>query len=231
MAVAKVGSTGTKNDGTGTTHTLSYTLNGSANFLLARIQWNEVGDTISSVTWDGGAMTAAGSVAADGDDHKCVIYYLASPATGTRNLVVTFSGAVGGAFIGADGYSGVDTTTPVSDYTTGISVGSAASPASITIDSATDDLVVDLLGWAWNGATMTVGAGQTEDVNLADTLFGGSHAGCSSEPGATSVTMSWTYTGNLNWAMAGLNIKAASGGGGASSGPYRTTRNLRARAI
>jgi hypothetical protein len=189
-------------EGTGS-HTAAYTVGASVDFLVVGVSnWTgEASITNMSATFNGMSMTSAGTqMSAAGDDHV-QLFYLKAPATGTHDVVVSrSSNNLGDVTIGAVGYVGVDQTTPVGTPVT--AGGNDASP-TVTVSSATGDLVVAAL--AYERAFSARGAGQTElwrdesdEPGLAD-----------EKAGAASVTESWTLASTGGWAVIGVPIKAA----------------------
>lgn len=210
MAVAEVGSIGTLSDvAVSPTRSLSYTLDAAANLLFVWLIWAELGETLSTFTWGGVALTSVGTPANDGV-HLVQFFIKTNPATGNANLVPTFTGDQFYIIMGAMGLSGVDTGTPTSSYVTGTAT-SQPSPASIDpVTSATGDRVVN--GWSRDTTATATAQNQAEKFRILDNdpfLVG---AGGTAD-GASSVDPGWTYSGNATWAMASVNIKAAAGGG------------------
>lgn len=129
---------------------------------------------------------------ADGSQTLSVDYTLASPAQGT---------------VGVFTCTGVNTSSPWRAVRT-TDTGTATS-GSISVTSAAGELVVDVLSLSGNtGDSLTVGANQTEKVNLGNggvNLFTGS----STEPGAASVTMSWSWVNSRGWVSVGGSLQPA----------------------
>lgn len=161
---------------------------------------------ISSVTFNGVAMTQVcnGNVA---DDSRAWIYKLVAPDITTANIVVTFGAATAEWInVGAANFTGVDQTTPC---------GTCASDTddnttySISVSSATNDLVVDMFVGENSTNSTTPGSGQTANWNRAIGAAGG--AGASSrKAGASSVTMSWTDGATSSHrVLTGVSLKAA----------------------
>jgi len=146
---------------------------------------------------------------------KVQLWGVVDPPTGSSDIVIT-EGATGfdyGAAI-ASSYSGVEQAS-VAAAVRGVQGATIAavptdSPATLTITSAVDDMVVDC--YAYFGNAFTVGAGQTETGNDGNP---GTAAGAVSsyEAGASSVEMSWTYTngyGSQDWVGIAASLKPVS---------------------
>jgi hypothetical protein len=152
--------------------------------------------SISSVTYGGQAMTAAGAVAATNNNYAN-IYYLVNPPTGSNNLVVTWSGA---AEIYTDllSFSGVNQTTPVRAYQS--HAGSSANP-SITISSSASpgDLIMGCVDNINTGTNQTLVSGTAGGYDAA--------AVDHSTVSGTSVTDAWTSSAT-SWSQTVISIEA-----------------------
>ena len=134
---------------------------------------------------------------------KVHLYKLVNPPSGTGDVVVTLDANPDkGIIVGVTTYTGVDQTVPLGSFSG--AEDNSITP-SLTVSSAAGELVHDVI--SFRNVTLTVGTGQTQLWNVSP----GSEAngGGSTEPGAASVTMSWTPSGSQDWAMAGISIKRA----------------------
>ena len=157
--------------------------------------------TTTGVTYNGVGLALLVGHSEAGDNARVELWYLLAPATGTNDIVISQSGAndvVGGA----TSWTGVDQTSAFGP--TAVANGTT-SPATVDVTSASNEVVVDVVGTR-NAATLTVGAGQTQRWNLGVGVIDG---GGSSEPGAATVTMSWTLSGTFEWAIAGVSLRPA----------------------
>ena len=195
----------TSTDGSGTSFTFSHTTGtGTNRLLLVGVSMQQGGQSVSGVTYGGISLTQVSfrSNGTGGTSTRMEIWQLVNPPVGVTNVVVTLS-ATSQAAIGAATFSGVDQTTPFGTFVS--ATGNSATP-SVIATSAAGELVFDTMS-SRNGATATQGAGQTllwQDTAQANVTGGGS-----TEPGAASVTMSWT-AGNNVWAIGAVPIKPAS---------------------
>jgi hypothetical protein len=225
MAVAVIQSAGSA-DFTGTRSTYNFALNAvGADYLLVGFLVRSTSVTVSSVTHgvtgNQVSLTLADSYTVSSD--VLYIYKTTTPSQDTSAVVtITLSGAIMGTG-GAIALSGVDPTTSLGTAvkSTG-SAGSSVYPAGV-VSSDTNDVVVDFLACHSNQGAVTptdpaVGSGQTLRVRADNNhpSVGGAAAGlvASSEPGASSVTMSWGvgsfWTGTwMQWAN---TVKAAAVG-------------------
>ncbi len=174
-SVIEVG-TATLNSQVTSSHSFSHTVPSGADVLVLRVGTYNRQST--GATWNGTAMTFAGGTQS-GTDY-CAIYYLTSPAATTANIVISYPS--GGATVAYA--SNYDSVGSVSAY-----VGSTTT--TLNISSQTGARVVDVL--SFYNSTPTVGAGQTQEAYQNN---GGANqsAAFSYEPGAATVTMSWTMS-------------------------------------
>jgi hypothetical protein len=140
-------------------------------------------------------------------------WYLLAPATGTNNVVITYTGSATQISAGSVSLTGAAQTTPVS----GCATATASSNApSVAVTSARGSLVLDGVVFGTTGlGNSKEGTGQTERFNKEQTnhtLFG------STEAGATSVTMSWAVASSNPWVQIGFSIAPA------ASSPQRPRR-------
>jgi hypothetical protein len=153
-----------------------------------------------TVTYGGTALTYAGNHPSNGSQMQ--IWFLVAPATGAANIVATYSGATRDIVGGADSWTNVDQAKPVGSF---VAASGSSSPATVDVSSASGEVVVGCL--VVGNVTATVGASQTQRWNVLEgtTIRG---AG-SSEPGAGTVTMSWTLGSSSNWALGAIALKPA----------------------
>lgn len=171
------------------------------------------GAAITGVTYGGSGMTA-GSTVGGGGVQGAHLYYFVAPPTGATNLVASFGDDDDGAF-GASSYNGVDQTTPrrTNSNDTGTGVG---SPATVTCDpSAVGDVVVDCVS-SIDGQPV-LGANQVSLFNTESSGGSGRWGAGSREAGAATVTMSWTGVGD--WAIASMSLQAAAAAESSSVSP------------
>lgn len=114
MAIA-VDTTSTLDESyTGTTSTLSHTCTGSDLVLLVGTNNDSVAGAVTGITYNGVALTKqAENTITGGGGQTNGLWYLDNPATGTNDIVVTFTNTGGFTSIRAISYTGsggVDTT-------------------------------------------------------------------------------------------------------------------------
>src|SRR5712691_11450667 len=185
----------------------SHTTSGTNRLLVVGVSWSSSSAlTVTGMTYAGTAMTSIGS-AVNGTNAGMALFYLPEsllPATGTSNTVqVTMSNQTNQLVAGAITFMGVNQTTPVGIFA---STTGSSTAASVTVTSNTGETVIDTVATKID-TSPTAGVGQTQRWNPSSTQGSGWGAG-STEPGASSVTMSWTV-GNGAWAIGAVGIKPA----------------------
>jgi uncharacterized repeat protein (TIGR01451 family) len=176
---------------------------GSNRLLLVGVSIN-AGTTVSSVTWGAQALALVGAQNGQATQSRSEIWSLVAPASGTGTITVNMSAA---AVFGAGGasFSGVDQTTPLGTF---VSAGNNSTTPTVTVTSAAGELVFDTLAARGDSLTATVGAGQTQLWNYTTGSSPNDVIGASStEPGAASVTMSWTLAIGRSWALGAVPIR------------------------
>jgi hypothetical protein len=186
------------------TFTVSHATSGTNRLMLVGISLDPSNDeTVSSITYNGTPLTYVGS-ATYSNDARAEIWQLVAPDTGTHDVVITFDkNLVYGAVAGVMTFTNVNQSTPLGTFAG--ANGSSAGPATVDVSSATNELVFDTVSCE-TCTTLTVGAGQTEYWNLSQSGLYAMGAG-STEPGAVTVTMSWTLGSADYWAIGAVPIK------------------------
>ncbi len=202
----------TTNGTPGTNKTGNHTIGGGSNrLLLIGIFLTVNTTTVSSVKFNGSAVgvVAVGSIQSNPNGAVSVVFYRIKeadlPSAGTYTMDVTVDTSQEFSIAGIS-YSDVDQTSPISGWTSsGHNVfGAGSQDPSVTVSSATGDLVVDMVMTNIPG---TETCGQTERLNSAPWNY----RSCFSEKaGAASVTMNWTSSTDVNWVDAGLSLAAVS---------------------
>jgi hypothetical protein len=207
----------------GTSNTFAHTVAGSDRVLYVFVT-TRFSDTVTAVTYNGDALSQIATVNNSPDNLvSACVWRLIAPDTGTNNVVVTFSAARTGECT-AVSLTGVHQTTPEGTPATGSDVsGGGFTNPSVVVSSATGELVVDCVGLQNDSTskTLTVGADQTQleqgSVGTTTSIVGA----VSTEPGAASVTMSWTPSTADDWAQVAVPVKPS-----AAAPPASTLHNL-----
>lgn len=217
IAIDNAGQSGSTPSATTVTISSFVVGSGSNRLLLVGVSMNNHGGDgptqVDTVTFGGAGLTLIGTVT-NSDDARLEIWKLVAPVVSTADIVVTVDRNTGGCGIvaGAMSFTGVHQSTP----TSAISGATGTSTLStVDISSAADELVMDTVAVEWDATGLDIGAGQTErwgvDVSTTQDINGYG----STEPGAASVTMSWTQGGSGDhWAIGAVSIKPAAAAAG-----------------
>ena len=196
-------STGTS---TGGDFSISHTTSGTDRLMLVGVSINNPGaNSVNGITYNGDALTRKGWQQDPGGDARVEIWYLVNPDVGTYNVDIDIVGTSGGNTAGVMTYTGVDQTTPLGGFASGAGWGSSGLA---NVNSAADELVFAVA--SVQGPTdydLVPGAGQTERWDLHG--GGDINGGGSTEAGAASVVMDWTWGSTNYFAVAGVSIKAS----------------------
>lgn len=181
---------------TSTSLTFSHTCSGTNRLLLVHIAQGGA-NAVSSVTYNGVALTLAGAVNNTNGNVHAELWYLLAPAVGTFNIVISLPAAATIYAFGSS-WTGVNQTTPLGTAVTG--TGTSTTP-SVTVTSAVGDTVVDVLNAQQQPANLTPSTGQTS-------LYTGTlYVAGSSAAGAASVTMGWSAANGYAWAQVAVPLK------------------------
>lgn len=198
LAVDAIGS----DSGSGSSLTFAHTCSGSNRLLVVWVSYYDSFDTPTGVTYNGVAMTAIPSSTAANGDYKIAGYYLINPATGTNNVVISFTGSMFDIGAGSVSFTDAHQTTPLGTAVT--ATGTSTTP-SVTVSSAAGEIVLDGLVIVHSG-TLTVDGSQTQQwkANTGNAFI--KYAG-STEGGAASTTMSWSNSTSQAWAAGAVPVK------------------------
>lgn len=206
MAVAYVSDVENSADPASGTLTLSTVLGSGGNVVIAFTTWrSNTGQTCTGATYGGNAMTRIGTEITSTGASLTSFYYVTSS---DGDVVFTYSAAPTNAQGTALVFSGVDTGSPIGTQQTSASAGTATTTSAVT--SATDGLCVDCLGLRSDNTGLTIGAGQTQ--RSAQEAASSVYHRTSTEPGAASVTMSWSWTNSMGFVHMAVPINAAAAG-------------------
>ncbi len=202
-----------------TTHQAASGTNSTFNHVIgsgSNVYVGVCGITRSAVSADITAVTIAGSAgthiatAVDTQDSANVRVELWGRAVGSTNGSIAidpvWDQTDNPRFV-AFSMFGVDQTTPVGTAQSATSV--YPTSLSVNVSSAVGELVASCLATASSAASITVGAGQTQQW-LNTTNSNNTQDQGSTEPGATTVTMSHSWTTADYGALVAAPFKAAS---------------------
>lgn len=195
------------------TFTIPATVAGTNNVLIVGVSMNITGNTgatVASVTYNGVALTLAGSHNDAGSSRRVEIWYLVAPATGTNNVVVNLNlpGGTGiiGTIVGATNVSGADQTSPIRDFIS--ADGAAGAISTLNVPSANGDTVVDTLAIAGTDSVTAYGPTQTQVwASASGAATTDVYGSGSTRSGAPSVPLSETFNANSNWSLAAVSVR------------------------
>ncbi len=194
-------------------YNFTHTSSGTFPYMLVTVAMNisnSTGATVSSLTYKGTPLTLVKAQNDSSPLRRVEIWKLANPPAGTWSVVVNVAlttGTTVGVVTEAITLNGVDTTTPLGTATSAGSVGNS-SPASTTVVSAANDLVLDTVAVAF-GTTITANTGTQFFTATSGAVATSTRGAGSSAPGAASVTMSEALSVNGRWAIAAVPVKPA----------------------
>lgn len=154
-----------------------------------------------SATYAGVAMLSEGAQLDAASESEVEQFTLIAPATGQNNIALVWGGSAINITVGALSVTGVHQTDMARAQ---VKASGNSGTASVAAPSAVGELVIDVVSGWHDTNSWVVGAGQTQRWNV-DGANGWDGAG-STEPGAASVTMSWTSTLANSWAIAALSL-------------------------
>ena len=164
MAIAQDSNTQIASSGSSgiTSFTISHTCSGANRLLVANV-FDRSGDAITSVTYNGTAMTliakkARNDVAAQGLTY---LYYLLNPDTGTHNLTASRAGSVDNYIIlGGTSYTGVKQSAQPDASVA--NQADSVNTKTTTVTTAADNCFMYLAAmWDAGGGAATAGSGST----------------------------------------------------------------------
>jgi hypothetical protein len=160
---------------------------------------------VNSVTWGGVNLVRRGyALVSSGNNPRAEIWYMTAPATGTNTVVVTLSG-IDFWQAAAEDYANVDQAYPLGPMLT--AYGDNVTGISATTESASDDVVIDVLTMSDAGVTAT--PAQTPLFNI-DVGPNAPWRGLGSlGTGSANRVMSWSFSGLARVAQAVVTIQKA----------------------
>lgn len=186
----------------------SHTCSGANRYLVVGVSMLSISQTVSSVTYNSVGLSLLGSRSSITGACRVELWGLVAPVTGSNTVAVTLSGSIASA-AGAVSFTGVNQTSSTESFNSAQATnGVSAADATVDVTTVADgDWCVDAL--ATDDTAVTVGAGQTQRMNV--TGVGGSGAMSTEGPKspAGAVTMSWTSVGALaTWAIGSIGLRS-----------------------
>lgn len=197
---------------------------GENRLLTVRVMLREITEAVPVVRYNAVELTQIGKIG-NGGTAIAWIGYLKAPPSGAH-LVEVEVPVIAATVAVAESLKGVDQTSPIAASAT--AAGTAEQAITKEIASAGGGLVLDALALNNTTDTPTVGAGQTATASTSAGLTSaGVTARGSYEPGAASVTMSWTHAGGTArpWALVLAALRSAEASASSSSSVALSRRN------
>ncbi|WP_081590466.1 right-handed parallel beta-helix repeat-containing protein [Blastomonas sp. AAP53] len=175
---------------------------GSNRFLIVTVAIERDSDRVTAITYAGQPLTFFGTRVDPTNTARLEVWRLIAPATGTNTVSVTFNSSAS-VVVAAISFANVDQANPIA--ASQFASGTGASDASVSVASATDQLVLSAI--AANDAvdSVTPMAGQTSRwnvLNAADVIGAGSTTG-----GSSTTTMRYLLQSPQAWAMGAFSIR------------------------
>ena len=172
---------------------------GTNTYMVVEVADQNLGAGVSSVTYDGTALTSIGT---ESGNEVVALYGLKAPATGSYSVVVTFEASTYAAARRDDLQRSEPDHTPA-DFT---GVSGNGKTSSIAATSAVNDLELDVTYWNSDPSGYSAGGSQTQQWEQSDSnLLGVS----TTAAGAASVTMSSTVSTSENYQQAAVALQPA----------------------
>ena len=168
MAIAFDSSTKDAVGGAGTSHTTSFN-NVAGNFMVVTSTSYTTNPGATTMTYNGVSMTQMGSNQTGGATPVYqYTFYLASPATGTNNIVTTTTNSLtNGFFDHVLSYSGVNTASPIANNSQSTTANIGDTSVAVTIGNTGSSFAVWQFG-AESGRTYTAGANTVLRAGASD---------------------------------------------------------------
>lgn len=214
MAIA-IGNYSSKSD-SGSGDTTAFDSGTGANRVLivgfSNFDSNATDRQVSSVSYGGQALTKVANSVGDNatSNARSEIWYLIDPPTGSNNIAVTFAGAndITNSDYFYAVFTGVDQSTPINDSDNHQTTGGTQD--RITLTTTVDGCVlIDVNNGDQGTSNYTVGAGQTELMNLSGATGLGSYKAVGA---AGSYNMDINTTASDNYAHGAIALAPAASG-------------------
>ena len=205
MAITQIGSTVTDFDNTATTDTIttSYTQSAGADRVLIAIMTSENDVSHDSVEFDGNALTKQVDLGNPTNERRVSIWTLVAPPVVTGDIVAVY-GANADLGVIYHSWQNVNQSTPVNAVASNEDVSTLIT---VTVNSASGELVIDGFAHDDDDVEPTEGVGQTELANFA--VIADYRCGSSRKDGAApNVTMEWTTDIN-DWVNCAISLNPA----------------------
>src|SRR5215471_11207024 len=204
------------------TLTIAHTTAGTNRLMLVGVSINIANSNataVTSVTWNGTALTLVGAHNDAGLTRRVEMWSLLAPATGTANVVVTVNipTAVNeGVVAGVTTFTGVDQTVPLGTFISDDGAGDASS--QLDVPSVINGMILDALAVGGNrGVTGPNPQVSQWNTNSSATNNPGMRGVGTSRTGAPSVPISETFSNTSNWSLGAISVNPSTADIGVST--------------
>ncbi len=194
-----------------TSSSMVFTCGGSTDMLLVGISLRRgAGQDPTHVTWSDGSTTynmTLSTRTSSSHQFRNYWYYLSNPASGTGNIVVTYSAATTGVGVVSASITGTTSTAPVNPY---IHTTQSVTTSSATATTSTGDIFLSLMikqdSTTSEPTLNTADATLHKDLDYSSGGNGGHLKFASVVADASSETINYSWTTAANHAHAGIVI-------------------------
>lgn len=211
MAIAYDAGTGRQLASAATSLTYAHTCTGTDRALFVAILLNNTPDDVTSVTYNGVAMTQVATYLAN-SQYRYYLYVLANPASGSNNVVIN-TGVARNIFSCANSYTGVDQTNPTEGSPSSTHTNATTSQ-SRSITTITDNAwVVSTTHAHSTPANTSAGSGTTSRFTGNSLDYAGFVDSGAAVTPAGSKTLNLSSSTSQTLGMIAVAVKPASAGG------------------
>ncbi len=191
----------------GTTLSWSHTVhNGNNRFLIVGVTVRNAGTTVTSASYGGQNLTLLGQGTDGAGALKVVLYGLMMPVIGTANIVVVID-SVNAMSGGAVSFNGVSQYSPTGAFA---SAGGSGVSGSLNLSSATNEVVVSLMGATGDALSLTPNDNQVPRWNISSGNGNSDVIGAGGTAiGNPTTALTWTLGASKAWALAAVALKPA----------------------
>ncbi len=183
---------------------------GTNRLLVVAVHCDSGDKNVGSVAYQGIALSQVANVVHRKGKPRTAVYRLASPPTGSNAVAVTLSeGEADKCAIAAISYTGVDQTTPMDVVN---SQDGHNKTARVSVGSEPNDLVQGMMASISDGPPGSVTGNPLYSVEMGGPGASSHYGAGSTQPGASSVTTSWSLAEAKEWVAVGFNLNVAGAG-------------------
>lgn len=193
----------------------SHTCGGIDRFLAVDVSLLSAGATVSSITYNGVALSLIGARSTVTSFGRIEQWGLVAPASGSHTIAVTLSSSIASAGT-AVSYANVQQTSPTESFNSNQATNAgSATDASVVVTPATPSCIIHA-ALVTNDTSVT--ANQTSRNNVTGAVGSGANEDTGPITPATATTLSYTGEGIVaTWAIAGYAIRPVTASAGTSA--------------